>query len=102
MIRITSWFLVLVGFVALLFGCLVGFFPVYNSDIWWHMAWGNAMIAQHTLFPTAYSFYFTPISTTYLRELPNAFLGDIELALLYRCGGTMALQFLVLVCLFLG
>lgn len=102
MTRTTFWFLALTGFIALLFGCLVGFFPVHNSDIWWHMAWGNAMLMQHTLFPTADSFYFTPTSTAYLRELPNAFLGDIGLALLYRSGGTTALQLLVLACLFLG
>ncbi|MBX9742959.1 MAG: DUF2339 domain-containing protein [Chthoniobacterales bacterium] len=100
--RHTAWFLGLVGFMALLFGCLVGLFPIHNSDVWWHIAWGNAMLQQHTLFPAADYFYFTPTSNAYLHDLPNAFLGNIGLALLYRWGGTMALQLLVLACLFVG
>jgi len=92
----------LFGVIASLFGIFVGLFPIHNADIWWHIAWGQQILAQHTLFPSADFFYFTPIARGYLRELPNTFLGDVGLTLLFRYGGTTALQLLVLVCLFGG
>ena len=99
MTRTRSW---LFGFIVLLFGSCVGLFHIHNADVWWHIAWGQQMLQQHTLFPAAGFFYFTPTATGYARELLNTFLGDTGLALLFRCGGTVALQLLVLVCLFGG
>lgn len=92
----------LFGIIVCLFGIFVGFFHIHNADVWWHIAWGEEMLKQHTLFPSAEFFYFTPTTTDYLRELPNTFLGDIGLALLLRSGGTLALQLLVLLSLFGG
>ena len=71
-----------VTIIAIVIGIFVGFFHIHNSDIWWHIAWGQQMLQQQTIFPAADFFYFTPISTDYLRELPNTFLGDIGLALM--------------------
>ena len=92
----------LFGFILFLLGSCVGLFHIHNADVWWHIAWGQQMLQQHTLFPPAEFFYFTPTATGYLRDLPNTFLGDIGLALLFRWGGTVALQLVVLVCLFGG
>lgn len=92
----------LCALAAIIFGCLVGLFPVHNSDVWWHIAWGKKMLQLHTLSPVATDFYFTPTSTAYGRELLNTFLGDISLALLYQVGGVTVLQLLVLLCLFIG
>ncbi len=99
MLRTKFW---LFGFILLLFGSCIGLFHIHNADVWWHIAWGNQMLQHHTIFPAADLFYFTPSSTAYLRDLPNTFLGDIGLALLFRCGGTIALQLLVLICLLAG
>lgn len=95
----TTW---LLGIMALAFGCLIGFFQIHNADIWWHIAWGEKMLEQLRAFPAAESFYFTTTSSAYLHDLPNTFLGDIGLALLYNVGGVLGLQLLVLACLFLG
>lgn len=89
-------------FIIFLFGSCVGLFHIHNADVWWHIAWGQQMLQQHTLFPLANFFYFTPTTTSYTRELLNTFLGDMGLALLFRWCGTTALQLLVLVCLFSG
>ncbi|MFI0347742.1 MAG: hypothetical protein ACH346_03060 [Chthoniobacterales bacterium] len=92
----------LCGLIAIIFACLVGLFPVHNSDVWWHIAWGKKMLQLSTLSPAATDFYFTPTTTAYGRELINTFLGDISLALLYQIGGVIALQLLVLLFLFIG
>ena len=92
----------LLGLAALFFGLLVGLFQIHNSDIWWHIAWGKKMLLHLQTLPEATTFYFTPTSSAYLRELPNTFLGDMGLALLYHAGGTIALQLLVLTSLFIG
>lgn len=94
--------LCLFGITASLFGIFVGLFHIHNADVWWHIAWGQQILAQHTLCPPAGFFYFTPTATGYARELPNTFLGDIGLVLLFRSGGVVALQLFVLVCLFSG
>ncbi|MBM3856993.1 MAG: hypothetical protein FJ390_03415, partial [Verrucomicrobia bacterium] len=91
-----------VGTLSITFGIFIGFFHIHNSDVWWHIAWGEQMLQQHTIFPAADFFYFTPTTNDYLRDLPNTFLGDIGLAFLFRWGGTVALQLLVLTCLFSG
>ncbi len=80
---------------VLVLGGGVSFFHIHNSDVWWHIAWGEEMLREHTIFPSADLFYFTPTTTHYLRELPNTFLGDIALALLMRAGGVVALELLV-------
>jgi hypothetical protein len=92
----------LLGAALLLIGICIGLFHVHNADVWWHIAWGQQMLQQQTLAPLASCFYFTPTSTGYLRELPNNFLGDVGLALLFRLGGVVALQLLVLFSLFGG
>ncbi len=95
----SRWLLTIMTLSLMIF---IGLFHIHNSDVWWHIAWGEQMLAQHTLFPLAEFFYFTPTSTAYLRELPNTFLGDIGLALLFGRGGIISLQLLVLGCLFSG
>lgn len=94
-----SW---IAGTMALAIACLVGLFHIHNSDVWWHIAWGDEMLQLKTLFPSAENFYFTPIDPAYLKQLSNTFLGDIGLAFLYRLAGVPGLQLLVLLSLILA
>jgi len=88
--------------ILLATGCFILFVffryaePIKDGDIWFHMAYGRAMLEHHTLIPdhTIYSWTPTDNNTIYCAWIP-----EIAFYLAYMAGGTPALFALKYACI---